>query len=89
MSENKTLEQRVKCLEQEKDGMEMALQNLIVAICATGNINIPSVAKNYAELTEAILKTYDFTGSAAPGPMTRLQNLLTVHAEVIESGLKK
>ncbi|ULH08236.1 hypothetical protein [Alcaligenes faecalis] len=87
MSESKTLEQRVKELEEEKGGLEMALQNLIISICAAGKIDIPSVAKNYEQLNKALLEKFDFSSSAASNPMKRMQDLLNTQSEVIKENL--
>lgn len=87
MSESKTLEQRVKKLEEEREGLEMALQNLIIAICAAGKINIPSVAKNYEQLNKALLENFDFSHSAASNPMQRMQDMLNAQSELVKEKL--
>lgn len=87
MSEDKTLEQRVKDLEDEQKGLELALLNLVTSICANGEIHIPSVAANFAKLNNTLLKTYSLSGPAANKTIERIQELFDVQAQVLEEKL--
>lgn len=84
MSE-KSLEERIKELEDQSKGLEMATYLFVRAICDEGRISIEGVASAFKKMSEAMSDAYGFGGTATGLPFERISALL----DAIASSVKK
>ncbi|MGO3743008.1 hypothetical protein [Kerstersia sp.] len=89
MTDQETLESRLFELEERVRGMQIGLQNLVVAICANGSIDVSRVATSYNRLNDSIRERVATEEGACRNAMDHIGKVLEAAGSVIEQGLQE
>lgn len=89
MTEQAELEARLHDLEERVRGLQIGLQNLVVAICANGSIDVSNVATSYNRLNDTIRDRVAEQDGPCRGAMDHIGKVLEAAGSVIEKGLQE
>lgn len=88
MTDKPSIEDRLYELEGSHLGLQLGLQNLVIAICASGSIDVAKVADAYNQLSDETRDSYGLSGKPAGVAMDNIGKNLKVAGSVIEKELK-
>lgn len=89
MTGQESLEARLHEVEERVRGLQIGLQNLVVAICANGSIDVSKVATSYNRLNETIRERVATEDGACRNAMDHIGKVLEAAGSVIEQGLQE
>lgn len=87
MSEIEELKVQIKRLEERANGQEMAIINLVYAICDAGNIDLKRISEGFSKMAQVNKETF-VLGEAAV-PLDNICQMLAVSAEVVDKDRSK
>ncbi|KKO72417.1 hypothetical protein AAV32_04920 [Kerstersia gyiorum] len=89
MADQDALESRLLELEERVRGMQIGLQNLVVAICANGSIDVSKVATSYNRLNDTIRERVATEDGPCRNATDHIGKVLEAAGSVIEQGLQE
>lgn len=87
MSEIEELKSHIQKLKERANGQEMALINLVHAICDAGNIDLKRISEGFSKMAKVNKETF-VLGEAAV-PLDNICEMLAVSVEAVEKDLSK